>query len=345
VEALEDRLVPITTSLSAATLATRVPFTSALAEHWHVQLQITIDNTNVVIPADIGVGQTDATLIHTHTNTGMIHIESPFSHDYVLGDFLYIWGQYSSQGQEIVYDIDNARTLTITDNNVQVSLDGLVLHDHDNITVQVTTRNDAFINQAYNDLLHRNPDSDGMANFLAFLATGNTRMQVVEMIVNSTEYRTNVVEDLYHTLLQRDADASGLNTFVTFLASGGTVEQAKAAILGSAEFYNLVSGTDASWIQAVYGDVLNRPADVSGAQSWQAALTGGTSRQQVALDILGSTEAMADRVTGYYQTYYGRNLDDSGRATFVTALSSGMTDAQVIACIVGSEEYFGKLAA
>jgi hypothetical protein len=346
VEALEERTVLSLTSLSPDVLAsTRISFGTSLAMHIHVELHLTIDNQAVTIPANIGVSQTDATLIHTHDTTGLIHIESPFVHDFVLEDFLTIWGQQGAEGHQVQEEIDNARMLSIQVNGTPASLDGLVLHDHDTIDVQVTTTNDAFLAQMYHVLLHRNPDLDGMRNFQTFLATGGTRDQVVHMIVDSTEYRTNVIEQLYHTLLQRDADSSGLNAFLSFFASGGTVEQAQASILGSDEFFQRMGGTDSSWLQAVYTNVLDRGVDAAGGQSWLAALAGGSSHEQVAQAIIGSSEEAADRVQSYYQLFYHRDVDDSGRAAFVAAIANGMTDAQMVASIVGSDEYFSKVPA
>src|SRR5437868_14585398 len=100
VETLEDRMVLSPTSLSESMLATRVPFGITLAMHIHIQLNLVIDNLPVTIPANIGVGQSDATLIHTHDSTGLIHVESPFTHDYVLEDFFYIWAHHSDQGSQ-----------------------------------------------------------------------------------------------------------------------------------------------------------------------------------------------------------------------------------------------------
>jgi hypothetical protein len=94
--------------------------------HIHVHLAIFVNGNEELIPFGVGIGQpwqvqdseegpfvTDGSCfywIHTHTQDGVIHIESPVRRIFNLGDFFAIWQQPLSatqvgpiQGQVIVY--------------------------------------------------------------------------------------------------------------------------------------------------------------------------------------------------------------------------------------------------
>lgn len=63
-------------------------------EHVHVDLQLYARGRRVGVPADIGISQSANCLywIHTHDNSGIIHIESPVKRRFTLGQFFDIWG-------------------------------------------------------------------------------------------------------------------------------------------------------------------------------------------------------------------------------------------------------------
>lgn len=62
--------------------------------HIHQHLQITIDGRDVAIPQDIGIDQARQQLaaIHTHSADGVIHVESPVSRTFTLGEVFGVWG-------------------------------------------------------------------------------------------------------------------------------------------------------------------------------------------------------------------------------------------------------------
>jgi hypothetical protein len=75
--------------------------------HIHVHLGIFVDGAEVVVPYGIGIGEpwqvTSTRLgpfvadgscfywMHTHTQDGVVHVESPIRRDFTLGDFFAIW--------------------------------------------------------------------------------------------------------------------------------------------------------------------------------------------------------------------------------------------------------------
>jgi uncharacterized delta-60 repeat protein len=215
-----------------------------------------------------------------------------------------------------------------------------------------------FIAHAYLDVLGRPVDAGGLASWTAFLNGGGTRQNLAAGLMNSQEYRTNVVNSLYMKYLNRGADAGGLATYTAFLASGGTDEQVAAALAGSQEYFqNRGGSSNNGFLTALYQDVLNRAIDPSGLASFTQLLASGTSRTAVAAMLLDSTEYLTNLVQGFYVKYLRRAADPGGLSGFVAALQtqpgssqslipavspgSGLVrDEDVIAMMVGSQEYF-----
>jgi hypothetical protein len=62
--------------------------------HNHDLLQIFVHGKPVAVPASIGINQTAGflTSLHTHDDSGIIHVESPTVEDFTLGQFFDVWG-------------------------------------------------------------------------------------------------------------------------------------------------------------------------------------------------------------------------------------------------------------
>jgi hypothetical protein len=64
--------------------------------HIHPQLSIKIKGESYTIPADIGISATCMRPIHTHDETGTLHLEFPYLRDVRLGEFFKIWDKHFS---------------------------------------------------------------------------------------------------------------------------------------------------------------------------------------------------------------------------------------------------------
>jgi Domain of unknown function (DUF4214)/IPT/TIG domain len=201
----------------------------------------------------------------------------------------------------------------------------------------------SYVQQLYRDLLNRTADPSGLITFVTGLDSRQlTRARVVEDILDSNEYRGDVVQGLYQTYLHRPADQGSLTAFTKLVANGGTDEQVAAALAGSAEFFQDNGSTNTGFLDALYLDALGRTPDAAGLSTWQRALQGGATRAQVAAAILGSTEYLTHRTQGLYQQFLRRPADSSGLNAFVSALEEGAHDETVIAGLVESVEYFTR---
>ena len=116
--------------------------------HIHTKLVIMIDNQLYPIPANIGIIPENCIYwLHTHDNSGLIHIESPIKRNFTLGQFLQIWKLFDNS--DIVHDIadnkinGNISSIHVNNNNSITSgvtnYSNLVLKDQNKILLNITT--------------------------------------------------------------------------------------------------------------------------------------------------------------------------------------------------------------
>ncbi len=97
---------------------------------------------------------------------------------------------------------------------------------------------------------------------------------------------------------------------------------------------------DRNWLNQVYLDVLHRPVDASGVQTWWTALYQGATRNQVVQAILNSPEYRENQINSWYEMYLGRQVDPSGLNLYLGSYGVGATDEQIQAALLGSPEFF-----
>lgn len=103
--------------------------------HIHPHIAIMVDGKQIVIPKDIGIspllwkehtldkfgmqampemGMSGMAPLHTHDDSGIIHVESTTNRNYTLGEFLNIWGGLNFENKLVNATIDGK---PITDYN------------------------------------------------------------------------------------------------------------------------------------------------------------------------------------------------------------------------------------
>lgn len=109
--------------------------------HIHQHLQIFDRGRAVKIPAQIGIPEGKGCLywLHTHTDDGLIHEESPVRRTFTLGQFFDIWGQELSwyaagpvravKGRKLVIQVNGHGYKGKDPRAIQ-------LHNHDEIVIQ-----------------------------------------------------------------------------------------------------------------------------------------------------------------------------------------------------------------
>lgn len=86
--------------------------TEHLVYHNHTKLVINNQNQSLTIPAGIGIVPNECIFwLHTHDDSGIIHVESPTKVSFSLGQFLQVWNSF-----------DNSSFINdILQNNIQVN--------------------------------------------------------------------------------------------------------------------------------------------------------------------------------------------------------------------------------
>ncbi len=208
----------------------------------------------------------------------------------------------------------------------------------------LTQANQAYLRHLYLDLLGRAITPAEEKLLLNLLNTGHSRYQIVQKIIDTTEYQMRLVQSFYKKFLNRAADSNELNFFVTLLANGGTDEQAIQAIVGSDEYFSNAGATNSGFLGNLYQDLLNRPIDPGALNYFLQFLQTGHTRQQVADQVMNSQEYLAIVAQNLYEDLLNRPADSGELNFFVGFLANGGTDEGAIALIVIGDEYFYKIS-
>lgn len=148
-------IIPIAIAVGAATVGLFFMSGSSLNAnqmllHSHVSLNVTVDGQPVVVPAHIGmvqVGKAEDPLLygdhsldkygmegmsplHTHDETGTIHVESNIIRNFTLGELLDIWKELNIDGKTVI--------VTVNDKTVS-DFRNVILRDGERIKLDITS--------------------------------------------------------------------------------------------------------------------------------------------------------------------------------------------------------------
>lgn len=109
--------------------------------HIHPNLEIMIDGVTQTIPKDIGVGGACMRPIHTHDESGRIHVEFPGKRDFTLGDFFTLWSKPFDETHLLDKVVDNTHEIIMTVNDQpSTEFRNQVLKDGDKIVLKYQTK-------------------------------------------------------------------------------------------------------------------------------------------------------------------------------------------------------------
>ncbi len=131
----------LTTRLAAAGLPALSAEGTAL--HIHQHLDIYVNGSPVAVPAGIGIDEAAGSIspIHTHDDTGVIHVESPTVQTFTLGQFFDVWGVRLSATCLGGYCAAGDQQLSVYVNGTKVTGDprAVTLESHQEILVAFGT--------------------------------------------------------------------------------------------------------------------------------------------------------------------------------------------------------------
>lgn len=106
--------------------------------HIHPHLAIIANKHNIELPANIGIDLAKDCMssVHTHDNTGIIHIEAPIQKDFTLGDFFYKWNQPLTSTQFMNLPLDSSHALKVyVDQHEVTQPENIILKDKQSILI------------------------------------------------------------------------------------------------------------------------------------------------------------------------------------------------------------------
>ena len=94
--------------------------------------------TPVTVPKNTGIRSDCLFWLHTHDDTGLLHIEAPDNRGFTLGQFFAVWGQPLSATQLLSSTVDASHKITATVNGTPFTGDPatIPLADHETIVLQ-----------------------------------------------------------------------------------------------------------------------------------------------------------------------------------------------------------------
>jgi hypothetical protein len=108
---------------------------SAGTFHIHPTLTITVNGSRVTVPDGIGLSPCMRPL-HTHDDSGVIHVEYQRPSHFTLGEFFDVWGQPFDSTQVLGYKATGTSKLTMTVNgSPSLAFRALVLENGQRIDV------------------------------------------------------------------------------------------------------------------------------------------------------------------------------------------------------------------
>src|SRR4029079_16720542 len=190
-------------------------------------------------------------------------------------------------------------------------------------------RPETIIRRAYQDILGRDPDPEGMRTYRSNIVDrGWTEQDVREALRNSPEYQTGpartasadrIIRRAYQDILGRQPDPEGLETYRRNIVERGWDEQdVRTALRRSSERRDVVRGTrnltdaDAeNIVRRAYQTVLRREPDASGMQEDKARILNDRSTEQQVVSALRSSPERREVVRGL------RSISDAEAADMV----------------------------
>ena len=231
-----------------------------------------------------------------------------------------------------------------------------------------------FVVRLYRNFLKREPDENGLADWVDALRSGKgTGAKVVSGFVLSPEYKANSLSNeeyvtaLYRIIFGREPDEAGLNSWVAVMENGCTNKKVLSGFINSNEFDDLCRDLGiargsyysdevadqnvkvAAFVARLYRICLGRAYEQEGLNNWVSALVSKTSTGSSVVRGFFKSQEFENRklddtafVTVAYRTILGREPDAAGLNDWTKALEKGHTKEAIIRGFLNSEE-FGNL--
>jgi len=258
-------------------------------------------------------------------------------------------GTWGGRVERVVLGFGNGTTATVTGNDVRSTLNRGTCTEANGRVVSSGLLSDwfdlacvaeaAYVDQVHELFLGRSATGAETEQWCRPVRDGN-RIGLTEALSVSDEWAGVQIAELYQKILGRTGEDEGRAYWLSQVERGLRIEDIAAQFYGSPEYFNANGGTNRSYVEALYLDLLERPADAEGRDHWAAQLDARRiNRQQVAADFYASVESRADRVDALFRQILGRSADPEGRSYWIRQLLT-LGDVSLAAWLAASGEYY-----
>jgi hypothetical protein len=225
---------------------------------------------------------------------------------------------------------------------------GLTVGVKDN---DVFTSSKFFAMQLYRDILFREGESAGVQYWQSVIDAGAlTRSQVARAFLDSAEFRAGAGEivGLYLGTLERLPDIAGMDYWMEQLQAGSSLRQISSAFAADTEFSSMYGGlNDKAFVDQLYLNAMQRPADSAGETYWLARLQNGSARSEVVRQFIESPEFLGTRqaeinIALNYLGLLGRTPEQNGYSGWVAQHDAGVAEIAIIGAFLSSAEYHDR---
>ena len=208
-----------------------------------------------------------------------------------------------------------------------------------------TMDNTQFVQLLYRNVLGRDADPAGQADWVGRLNAGASRGTVVIGFSQSEESKRSMaqpveIEQLYFLLLHRMPTATELRSWQDFLLGGDQTDSLYAEAFPS----GLI---DPSYVQQVFRGFLRREVDSEALDAYGNALAAGAiTHSGIVAELLNSAE-FNQNVAPVMRLYLGalQRMPDPNMNDWVTAMRTSTSLAAMVATFAGSQEFSDRYGA
>jgi hypothetical protein len=203
--------------------------------------------------------------------------------------------------------------------------------------------NTGYVQQLYRNVLGREADPTGLADWVNQLNSGSSRGTVLVGFSESDEFKANIVNQveivrLYYLLEQRMPTAAELQNWTGFFNGDAQTD----VLFTQAYPYGL---SDTDYVQAAFQGFLCRAADAEALGSFTASLATGTITHGSLVDtLLNSTEfsLYVGPVSRLYLAAFQRVPDQPGLINWVNYARAGNSLESMANTFTASQEFINR---
>jgi len=222
-----------------------------------------------------------------------------------------------------------------------------------------------FVYRLYKEVLGREPEPRGFANWTSALESGAHGATVAYGFFFSNEFQRKklstdeYISIHYKALLNREPEPGGKTYWINLMESGMPREDIYNGFVNSVEFTNLCEqfgivrgsykpppgGRAKIFITRLYREALGREPDFTELANWTNSILKGSTGAYVAYSFLFSSEFTGRRlnnesyVEALYKSLLNRSPNASETAGFVSRLSNGASRFSIFADFIKSDEF------